>query len=210
MNKDKPIDQAGTVNLRRLYVDCRYGQLHVHSSFASNGGFDERTTLLCVHPHGTTGRVFTGLLRVKGADRSVYAPDLPGSGESDAAPRDARAAGLSAAIGDFLDQLRLRKVDLLGCRSGAGIALELALARPQQVGRLVLADPPATDDPQLPAHDRLRHLGQPVLLLRPTDRPRELAAAWLKQLPAARLIDLSQPGAGLFEALPQAISTFLD
>jgi len=34
--------QRLAVNLRRLYVDCRYGQLHVHSAFPSSGGFDEQ------------------------------------------------------------------------------------------------------------------------------------------------------------------------
>jgi hypothetical protein len=28
-----------------MYVDCRYGQLHVHTAFPSNGGFDERVPL---------------------------------------------------------------------------------------------------------------------------------------------------------------------
>ena len=43
-----------------------------------------------------TGRAFRPLLRDLGRDRSVYAPDLPGSGESDA-PQAAAAVAENAA-----------------------------------------------------------------------------------------------------------------
>jgi pimeloyl-ACP methyl ester carboxylesterase len=51
----------------------------------------------------------------------------------------------AAAIGDFLDTMRLRQIDLLGHRFGALVAAELAAARPTQVRRLVLVSPPAQD-----------------------------------------------------------------
>ena len=47
-------------------------------------GFDELTPLICIVPAPLTGRVFKPLLATLGKDRSVYAPDMPGSGESDA------------------------------------------------------------------------------------------------------------------------------
>jgi pimeloyl-ACP methyl ester carboxylesterase len=70
-----------------MYVDCRYGQLHMHTAFPSNGGFDELTPLVCLHPSPLSGRVFRALLAELGQQRSVYAPDLPGCGESDAPTR---------------------------------------------------------------------------------------------------------------------------
>ena len=66
-----------TIHLRKMYVDCRFGQLHLHTSFPSSGGFDELTPVLCVAPPSLTGRAFRPLLRDLGRDRSVYAPDLP-------------------------------------------------------------------------------------------------------------------------------------
>ena len=36
-----------TVHLRKMYVDCRYGQLHVHTAFPSSGGFDELDAAAC-------------------------------------------------------------------------------------------------------------------------------------------------------------------
>lgn len=134
-----------TVHLRRMYVDCRYGQLHVHTAFPSNGGFDERTPLVCLHPGPLTGRVFRALLAELGQDRSVYAPDLPGCGESDAPATAPSISDYAAAVGDLLDTLRLRQVDLIGYQNGSLVAAELALARPEQVRRVLLAGVPVVD-----------------------------------------------------------------
>ena len=134
-----------TVHLRRMYVDCRYGQLHLHTAFPSNGGFDERTPLVCIHPGPLSGKVFRTLLADLGKDRSVYAPDLPGCGESDAPESPPSVADYAAAVGDLLDTLRLRQVDVLGYQAGSLVAVELALARPMQVRRTVLAGVPVFD-----------------------------------------------------------------
>ena len=128
-----------TVHLRKMYVDCRYGQLHLHTAFPSNGGFDERTPLVCIHPGPLSARVFRALLPDLGRERSVYAPDLPGCGESDAPEEAPKIAEYAAAVGDLLDTLRLRQVDVLGYQAGSLVAAELALARPEQVRRVVFA-----------------------------------------------------------------------
>jgi len=111
--------QPVTVHLRKMYVDCRYGQLHVHTAFPSSGGFDELTPLVCFHPGPLSGRVFRPLLGDLGRDRSVYAPDLPGHGESDAPDSPPSMTEYAAAVGDLVDTLRLRQVDLLGWQGGA-------------------------------------------------------------------------------------------
>ncbi len=134
-----------TVHLRKMYVDCRYGQLHLHTAFPSNGGFDERTPLVCIHPGPLSGSVFGALLPDLGRERSVYAPDLPGCGESDAPEVALTVAQYAAAVGDLLDTLRLRQVDLLGYQAGSLVAAELALARPDQVRRVVFAGVPVFD-----------------------------------------------------------------
>jgi pimeloyl-ACP methyl ester carboxylesterase len=129
--------------VRRAYFECRYGQLHVRNAIpAGGGGFDEATTLVCLHQSPMSGRVFDRFLRVAGRDRSVYAVDTPGYGESDAPPSQPSIADYAAAIGDFLDGMRFRRIDLLGYHTGAAIATELALARPELVRRLVLVGVP--------------------------------------------------------------------
>lgn len=134
-----------TVHLRKMYVDCRYGQLHLHTAFPSNGGFDECTPLVCIHPGPLSGKVFRALVADLGQDRSVYAPDLPGCGESDVPDAPPGIADYAAAVGDLLDSLRLRQVDVLGYQTGSLVAAELALARPEQVRRAIFAGVPVFD-----------------------------------------------------------------
>lgn len=128
-----------SAQLRRMYVDCRYGQLHLTTAYPPNGGFDERKALLLLHGDGGNGAGFNHCAILLGSDRSVYAPDLPGSGASDGPSGRATIANSAVAIADLLDQLRLREIDVLGSGRGAQVAYELAAARPQEVRRLVMA-----------------------------------------------------------------------
>ncbi|MEZ5500834.1 MAG: alpha/beta fold hydrolase [Steroidobacteraceae bacterium] len=123
--------------IRRAYFECRFGQLHVLNAMPSGGGFDERTPLLCLHQTPMSGRVFESFLPLIGRDRSVFAPDTPGYGASDAPSEPPQIADYAAAMGDFLDSMRFRSIDVLGYHTGAVIATELALSRPTQIRRLV-------------------------------------------------------------------------
>lgn len=137
--------------LRRAYYDCRYGQLHLHNAIPSGGGFDELTSVVCVHGSNETARVFVPLLGVLGLERSVYAPDLPGYGESDpAAGQSSVDAGVNA-LADFLDSMRIRSVDLLARGDGAEIAQRLAKLRGAGVRKVVAlsaVDAASADLPQ--------------------------------------------------------------
>jgi pimeloyl-ACP methyl ester carboxylesterase len=132
------------VRTRRAYFDCKFGQLHVRTAFPTTGGFDEQVTLICLHPIDGSSRNFGRLLPELADVRSVYAPDLPGYGESDPSPTRGIAEAASA-ISDLANDLRLRQIDLLGMQYGAGVALELAAARPELVRKLVLAGVPAAN-----------------------------------------------------------------
>ncbi|HEX7116399.1 MAG TPA: alpha/beta fold hydrolase [Steroidobacter sp.] len=133
-----PLPQPAVVHVRRSYAECRFGQMHIWTAYPSGGGFDERTPLICLHHAGGSGRTFSPILRELGHDRSVYAPDLPGHGSSDVAGNRAQIADIAGAVGDFIDSLRLRSVDVFGFQAGTLIAAELAIARPQQVRRVML------------------------------------------------------------------------
>ena len=137
-----PLVMPTTVHIRRSYAECRYGQLHLTTAYPSGGGFDERVPLICLHPAGGSSSYFSSLLPELGRDRSIYAFDLPGFGSSDAPTGDWSAADLAVAIGEFVDSLRLRNVDVMGAQLGALVGIEMAAAKPQQVRRMVLASVP--------------------------------------------------------------------
>jgi pimeloyl-ACP methyl ester carboxylesterase len=133
-----PLPQPAVVHVRRSYAESRFGQIHVATAYPSGGGFDERTPIICLHHAGGSSRFFAPILKDVGHDRSVYALDLPGHGTSDTPNVRYTVADLAGAIGDFVDNLRLRTVDLFGHELGALVAAELAIARPQHVRRVLL------------------------------------------------------------------------
>ena len=217
--------------VRRGYFESRYGQLHVHNAIPPGGGFEEGTPLICLHGTQGSGRTFKGLLALLGRDRSVYAPDLPGYGESDGPPQARSATDYSAALGDFLDNMRLRHVDLLGHGAGSVLATELALARGPQIRRVVLVSvplgparsPPAgagapADDLAAAAaayalRERLGRVSQPLLVLRPRDEWWDATARLRETQPAARVLDLPDHGPDLLQsgagAVADAVRGFL-
>jgi pimeloyl-ACP methyl ester carboxylesterase len=142
------------VRTRRAYFDSKFGQLHVRTAFPTTGGFDEQVTLFCLHPLEGSSRTFSRFLTELAELRSVYAPDLPGYGESDSSPMRS-IADAAAAISDLANDLRLRQIDLLGIQYGAEVALELASARPELVRRLVLAGVPTAERLNLVRQQRL-------------------------------------------------------
>jgi len=137
-----PMVMPTTVHIRRSYTECRFGQLHLATAYPSGGGFDERIPLICLHPTGSSMNFFAPLLPELGRDRSVYSFDLPGYGASDAPSTDLSIADLAGAIDDFMQSLRLRTADVIGVQLGALLAVELALAKPQQCRKLVLSSVP--------------------------------------------------------------------
>ena len=213
--------RAEEPRVRRGYFECRYGQLHVHNAIPPGGGFEEGTALICLHGAQGSGRSFRGFLALVGRDRSAYAPDLPGYGESDGPLEAMSPSDYAAAIGDFLDTMRLRQVDLLAHGAGSALATELAVTRPQQLRRLVLVSvplgPPALAGGSAPPaglaaaaagyalRERLGRISQPLLVLRPRDEWWDATGRVREAQPGARLLDLPDYGPDLFQSAPGAV-----
>src|SRR3974377_813701 len=86
--------------VRRGYLESRYGQFRGPNAIPPGGGFEEGTPLLCLHKCPLSGRMFERFLALAGRDRSVYAPDLPGVGDSDPPSSRPGILAYSAAIGE--------------------------------------------------------------------------------------------------------------
>jgi pimeloyl-ACP methyl ester carboxylesterase len=195
---------AEAVRTRRAYFDCRFGQLHVRTAFPTTGGFDEQVTLFCLHADQSSSRAFARFLPEIADVRSVYAPDLPGLGESDPSP-NSNAGEAARAVSDLADDLRLRQIDLLGIHSGARAALDLAVARPTLVRRLVLAGVAPAEG--LPA------IEQPALIMRTRLETSADIAKLKAALPNGKFVDIEDYANDLFAAAPKTlakqIGTFL-
>jgi pimeloyl-ACP methyl ester carboxylesterase len=218
----KPPGAQTEARVRRGYFECRYGQLHVHYAMPPGGGFEEGTALMCLHGAEGTGRLFKGFLALIGRDRSAYAPDLPGCGESDGPAQGLGAADYAAAVGDFLESMRLRQVDLLAHGAAAALATELALTRVREVRRLVFVSVPlaapgaratAPAAGGLPAaaagyalRERLAKVSQPLLVLRPRDEWWDATGRVREVQPAARVLDLPDQGPDLLQSAPDKVA----
>jgi pimeloyl-ACP methyl ester carboxylesterase len=126
-------------------------------------------------------------------DRSVYALDLPGQGESDAPPVPGMAAD-AAAVADLAHSLRLRQIDVLGFQRGSEVAIELALAQPDLVRKLVLIGVPSTNG--------LGGVAQHCLVMHISDSLADATRRAAALLPHARLLDGTEYAEDLFDVAP--------
>lgn len=103
-------------------------------------GAAEGPALLALHGIKGHGARWRRIAETSLYDFSVIAPDLRGHGRSDHAPpwnTEAHVADMLAV----LDARDVDRVDLLAHSFGGLIALRLAHAAPERVGRIVLLDP---------------------------------------------------------------------
>ena len=156
--------------VRRAYVGCRFGQLHLRLTEPANPA---HPPLIGFHMSPMSGRIYENFLGAVGADRIALAPDTPGFGMSDTPPTPPEIADYALAMWDALDALGLAgPVDAIGYHTGSKIAVELALLRPARVRRLILiAAPIFTDDERQAMRDHYSHHA-------PTADGSHLAALW--------------------------------
>jgi pimeloyl-ACP methyl ester carboxylesterase len=189
------------VRTRRAYFDCQFGQLHVRTAFPTTGGFDEQVTVICLHPAQGSSRSFARFLPEIADVRSVYAPDLPGCGESDPSP-NASAAEAAAAVSDLAKDLRLRQIDLIGLQSGALAALHLAAERPELIRRLVLVG--------MPTADPLPTAKQQALVLRTRMEAGDGLHIAKAALPNGKFLEVAEYAEDMFEAAPKTLAKQID
>jgi len=105
--------------------------------------------LLLLHgSHGSWAH-FIRSIDALAASRTVWAPDLPGFGDS-ALPPVADHPAISAALADGLGQLIAAEalpLDVVGFSLGGVVAAYLAVLHPQLVRRLILVDSGGLDTP---------------------------------------------------------------
>lgn len=140
---------GGDVAFRRHYVDGAYGQVHVLSS-QPVADVERRTPVVCFAPNPAAGRYFRLFMGELGQDRVMHAPDYPGLGQSDPPPGPMDMGGYADAMADTLEALGYGtagsgRVDVCGYHTGAMVAIELAVRRPDLVRALILAGIPYYD-----------------------------------------------------------------
>ena len=123
----------GSEEIRRTYVPTSIGPLLLR--FAGGGA---TKPMVLMHASPQSAATLEPLMLALSKERPVLAFDTPGNGDSAACEGKPSIADLAAVLGEALDGLGVVEFDLYGTHTGATIAIELALLRPEQVGRIIL------------------------------------------------------------------------
>jgi pimeloyl-ACP methyl ester carboxylesterase len=126
-----------TQAIRRGFVDIPAGQIHYRC--AAPPGTCGKPALALIHQSPGSSRQLEGLMRALASGRSLVAPDTLGNGDSSPSAIAAPDIPLLAeAAWSALDLLLPRRFDLYGSHTGASIAMEMAIAHPDRIRRLVI------------------------------------------------------------------------
>ena len=117
--------------MRRGYVDTPGGQLHYREA-------GEGPPLLLLHMTASSSVMYERSLPYLAERFQAIALDTPGFGLSDPLPEEPDIPAYAGAVNAFLDARGIEQVNLVGFHTGASIGLELAVAAPARVSRLVL------------------------------------------------------------------------
>uniref|UniRef100_A0A9E8CN15 Alpha/beta hydrolase n=1 Tax=Bosea sp. NBC_00436 TaxID=2969620 RepID=A0A9E8CN15_9HYPH len=78
------------------------------------------------------------LLRAMGQSRRTIALDTRGNGDSTALPGSPEIADFATATWEAIDALGIESCDLFGSHTGASIALEAVIQRPERVAHIII------------------------------------------------------------------------
>ena len=117
-------------------------------------------TVIFIHGLGQAMYNFRKIVHVLAEHCHVVTIDLIGHGLSDKPECDYSIADFSKLIIDFMDAMAIENATLLGFSTGAIIALDVAISRPEYVKRLILLTPGGLTK-QYPS--TLKHLTVPIL-----------------------------------------------
>ncbi|MDX6742395.1 alpha/beta hydrolase [Actinocorallia sp. A-T 12471] len=119
------------------YAATSYGPIHYAECGAG-------PPVVLLHQSPRSWDEYREILPLLGARFRAIAPDTLGFGAS-ARTDDHRIETYAAALLELLDALGLPKVHLVGHHTGGVVAVEVAAAAPERIGRLVLSSTPLID-----------------------------------------------------------------
>jgi len=130
----KPAGRYADVNGIKLYYE-------IHGPGAGQGTRSGRPLILL---HGGLGAIemFGPTLTALAKGRQVVAVDLQGHGRTADIDRPMTVALMAGDVAALITHLKLDRPDVMGYSMGGGVALQVAIQRPELVGRLVIVSTP--------------------------------------------------------------------
>lgn len=160
--------------IERAYVRVSDGLFHC--AFV---GPPDAPTVLFLHQRPRSWDEFAAVLPPVGAGRRAVAADLRGFGESSPLAGETTIEAHAVAVSELLDATGGDRAAVVGHHFGGVVALELAAARPELVGRLVLSSTPLCDEAF-----RRERAGRPSLdRVEPSEDGSHLTELWRRRRP---------------------------
>ena len=143
---DEPTAQP---QFSKAYIDLDWGQIHRLQAAPS---LVTEPTLVCFPPNPFSGNYYRQLMASLALDRTVVALDYPGLGQSDPSTTLRTVGDLAEIMIDAIESARLtdeqhQSIDVCGYHTGAMVAAEVAIRRPDLVRRVILIGVPYFADP---------------------------------------------------------------
>ncbi len=124
-----------SVQIDRNFVRINEGLVH----YRSRGDRASARPLVMLHASPASSVSVLPLMRALKGAQPLVAPDTLGNGDSvPIGLEQPEIPDYAEALGRVLDALDMPEIDIYGSHTGASIAMELAIAQPQSVRRLVL------------------------------------------------------------------------
>lgn len=119
--------------VRRGFVDIEEGQVHYHEAGEGDRPF------VMMHGSPISSRTLLPLITRLAPSRRVIAPDTLGNGHSSPpAPAEPDIPYFADAHVRALDALGVDRFDLYGHHTGTKISVEIAIAHPDRVGKVIM------------------------------------------------------------------------
>jgi 2-hydroxy-6-oxonona-2,4-dienedioate hydrolase len=138
--------------------------LRIHARVSGGLALKSRASVVLVHGLVVSSRYMVPTAERLAPYRPVFAPDLPGFGQSEKPPHVLDVSGLSDALSAWMGEVGLERAVLVGNSFGCQIIADLAVRRPERVEQAILQGP--TMDPR--GRTVLRQVGRFLL-----DMPRQ-------------------------------------
>ena len=138
---DEPTAQP---HFSKAYIDLDWGQIHRLQAAPS---LVTEPTLVCFPPNPFSGNYYRQLMASLALDRTVVALDYPGLGQSDPSTTWRTVGDLAEIMIDAIESARLtdeqhQSIDVCGYHTGAMVAAEVAIRRPDLVRSVILIGVP--------------------------------------------------------------------
>ena len=143
---DEPTAQP---HFSKAYIDLDWGQIHLLQATPS---LVTEPTLVCFPPNPFSGNYYRQLMAPLAIDRRVVALDYPGLGQSNPSATWRTVGDLAEIMIDAIESARFtdeqhQSIDVFGYHTGAMVAAEVAIRRPDLVRRVILIGVPYFADP---------------------------------------------------------------